>query len=260
MTVAEESSPVPGEMTLFEHLAELRARIVRMLIALGLGAIVGFVLFDPILEFLTTPYCDLPRAFRGGDSGECVLVANRALEPFSVRMKVSLLFGAFIAGPVIFYQLYRFISPGLTSREKRYAVPFVVGSQLFFAAGIAFAFLIIPRGLAILLDFGGEGIQPLLTANEYVSFLTLTALAFGLVFELPLVLVLLSLLGMVSSAGLRQFRPYALVLNTIVAAVVTPTTDAVTLLFMAGPMALFYEGSILAAWLIERSRRRRATA
>jgi sec-independent protein translocase protein TatC len=257
MTVAEESSPAAGEMTLFEHLAELRSRIVRVLIALVIGAAVGFALFDPLLAFLTAPYCDLPRAFRGGPEGECVLVAGRALEPFSVRMKVSLLFGAFVGGPVIFYQLYRFIAPGLTSREKRYAVPFVVGSQLLFAAGIGFAFLIIPRGLAILLDFGGEGIQPLLSANEYVSFLTLTALAFGLVFELPLVLILLSLLGMVTSGGLRRFRPYALVLNTILAAVVTPTTDAITLLFMAGPMAVFYEASIIAAWLIERSRRKR---
>lgn len=256
MTVTEGPSPAPGEMSLFEHLAELRARVLKIVIALTLGAALGFALFEPLLAFLTGPYCDLPRAFR--PDGDCVLVANRPLEPFSVRMKVSLLFGAFVGGPIIFYQLYRFIAPGLTSREKRYAVPFVLGSQLLFAAGIGFAFLILPRGLAILIDFGGGGIAPLLRADDYISFLTLTALAFGVVFELPLVLVLLSLLGMVSAAGLRRFRPYALVLNTVLAALITPTTDAVTLLFMAGPMALFYEASILAAWLIERSRRKRA--
>lgn len=248
-----------GEMTLSEHLAELRTRLVRIALGLVGGAIVGYVVFPDLLEFLIAPYCDIPSSFRPtGADGGCALVANRALEPFSVRIKVSLVFGAFVAGPVIFYQLWRFITPGLTTRERRYALPFVIGSQVMFAAGIAFAYLIIPKGLEILLGFGGEGIAPLLTADAYISFLLTTAIAFGLVFELPLVLILLALVGVVNASGLRRFRPYALVLNVVVAALITPTTDAVTLLFMAVPMALFYESSILAAWLIDRSRRKRA--
>lgn len=246
-------------MALVDHLAELRTRLFRAALALTAGAIVGYIIFPTLLAFLIAPYCDVPKAFRPGDGG-CALVATRALEPFSVRIKTSMVFGLFAGGPVIFYQLWRFITPGLTTRERRYAMPFVTMSQLMFAAGITFAYIVIPQGLKILLDFGGDDIAPLLSADEYLSFILTTALAFGLVFEIPLLLIFLSLLGMVSASGLRKFRPYALVLNVAVAAVVTPTTDAVTMLFLAGPMALFYEIAIIAAWIIERRRRRRARA
>lgn len=248
-----------GEMTLGEHLTELRSRLLRIVLALLAGSVAGFLLYDSILGFLIAPYCDIPSAFRPDPEGGCVLVANRALEPFSVQIKVSLLFGAFVTGPVIFYQLWRFVTPGLTVRERRLGLPFVVISQVLFAGGIAFAFFVIPRGLRILLGFGGELIKPLLTADAYLSFLLTTVLAFGIVFEVPLVLVFLALLGIVSSEQLRRFRPYALVANVAVAAVITPTTDAVTLLFMAVPMAVLYEASILAAWLIARRRRKART-
>lgn len=242
-------------MPLLEHLAELRARLVRVGVVLALGTVVGYVVFPYVLEALIAPYCSNPLAYRN-PSGDCSLIAIRALEPFSVRMKVSLLVGVFVGGPVIFYQLWRFVTPGLTTRERRYALPFVAGSQVMFAAGIAFAYLIIPRGLEILLAFAGDQVTPQLTANEYLSFFLTTSVAFGVVFELPLVLVFLSMVGVVTAAAMRRFRPYAVVLNLVVAAVVTPTTDAVTLLFMAVPMVAFYELAILAAWLIERRRRR----
>lgn len=246
-----------GEMTLGEHLTELRRRFLRVMLALVVASAVGWVLYEGLLEFLIQPYCDIPSAFRQEGTGQCSLVATRALEPFSVKIKVSLLFGAFVAGPVIFYQLWRFITPGLTTRERRLAAPFVIFSQILFASGIGFAYLVIPKGLDILLQsFSGERIMPLLTAEAYLSFLLTTVLAFGIVFEIPLVLVFLSLIGVINSHQLRRFRPYALVANVALAAVVTPTTDAITMLFMAGPLAVLYEASILAAWLIERRRRR----
>ena len=246
-------------MTLVEHLAELRTRLFRAAVALAGGAVVGYLVFPEVLDLIIAPYCDVPTSFRPDPDGPCRLIATRALEPFSVRIKTSLVVGLVIGGPVIFYQLWRFITPGLTDRERRYSLPFVVLSQLMFAAGIAFAYLIIPQGLRILLGFGGDAITPLLGAGEYLSFILTTAVAFGVIFEVPLVLVFLSLVGVVRSDQLRRFRPYALVLNVTLAAIVTPTTDAVTLLFMAGPLALFYEGAIVAAWLIERSRRRRSS-
>ena len=247
-------------MSLFEHLAELRTRLFRAALALTAGAVVGYVLFDPIMDQLIAPYCALPQAFRANADGECGLLAFRVLEGFSVRIKTSLVVGLFLGGPVIFYQLWRFVTPGLTTRERRYALPFVLLSQLMFGIGIAFAYLIIPQGLAILLSLGGENIVPALSAQEYLSFVLTTAVAFGLVFEMPLVLVFLSLVGAVSAAGLRRARPYAVVAMALLAAVVTPTTDPVNLFFMAGPMILFYELSIISAWLIERSRRRRQDA
>ena len=252
-----------GEMTLGEHLRELRQRLLKAVLALTAGAIVGYIVFPYVLDILIAPYCaaldTLGADVAPGvdDPGECDLIAFRPLEPFSVRIKTALVIGLFVGGPVIFYQLWRFITPGLTTRERRYALPFVVLSQIMFAIGIGFAYLVIPQGLRILLFLGGDRITPLLSANEYLSFFLTMSVAFGLVFELPLVLIFLAMVGVVKAAMLRRARPYAVVIMVVAAAFITPTTDAVTLLFMAGPMLLFYELSILAAWLIERSRRRR---
>jgi sec-independent protein translocase protein TatC len=247
-------------MTLLEHLAELRDRLFKAVVALVVGSIVGYVLFPHVLDILIQPYCDVPTALRTGSDGSCQLLAIGALEPFTVRIKTAMVIGLFVGGPAIFYQLWRFVTPGLTSRERRYALPFVVFSQLLFAAGIVTAWLIIPQGLRILLDFGGDAIAPALTAGQYLSFYLATSIAFGIVFELPLILIFLSLARIVTARGLRRFRPYALVLNVTIAAIVTPSTDAVTLLFMAVPMVLFYEVAIFAAWLIERRRRKAASS
>lgn len=244
-------------MTLVEHLAEFRDRLVRALIGLVLGAAVGYAIFPWLIDVLMQPYCQIPDAFRASVDGECRLIAIGALEPFAVRFKTALIVGLFLGGPVIFYQLWRFVTPGLTRRERRYALPFVVLSQVLFAGGLVFAYLVIPKGLEILLNFGGDAIAPALTAGQYISFYLSTSVAFGIVFELPLILIFLVLARVVTGPQLRRFRPYALVLNFVVAAIVTPSTDAVTLLFMAGPMALFYEISIVAAWFIERGRARR---
>jgi len=245
-------------MTLFEHLAELRSRLFRALLALVVGSAVGYAVFPWVLAVLVDPYCQALAVLRPEDS--CNLIALRPLEPFSVRMKTSVVIGLFVAGPVIFYQLWRFITPGLTRTERRYALPFVVLSQVMFALGIGFAYLVIPQGLKILLGIAGPDVETLLSANEYLSFFLTTSVAFGLVFELPLVLVFLALVGVVKSHLLRAWRPYAVVIILIIAAFVTPTSDAVTLLLMAGPMMIFYEFSILAARLIERSRRKREVA
>lgn len=196
----------------------------------------------------------------GANPEDCGLLALNPLEPLSVRIKASIVVGLFIGGPVIFYQLWRFITPGLTDTERKLTLPFVVLSQVMFAFGLAFAWFVIPRGLSILMTFGGDQIQAALSASNYLDFFLRVSIAFGLVFELPLVLVFLSLVGVVSSAGLRKFRSYAVVVNVVVAALVTPTTDALTLFAMAGPMIIFYEISIWVAWLIERRRRQRSAA
>jgi len=254
-TTGEPTRVRRGEMTLFEHLRELRARLFKAVLALTAGTILGYVLFPALLDLLVAPYCDIAAELRPSD--DCTLVALRPLEPFSVRVRTALVIGLFVAGPVIFYQLWRFITPGLTSRERRFALPFVALSQLMFAAGIAFAYLVIPRALGVLLSLGGPRIEALLSATEYLTFFLAMCVAFGLVFELPLVLVSLAVVGVVSADGLRRARPYAVVLMTVAAAFITPTTDAVTLLLVAGPMWLFYELSVIIAWLVDRRRARR---
>jgi sec-independent protein translocase protein TatC len=244
-------------MTLLEHLVEFRTRLSRAALALVLGTIVGYLIFPMFLEVLLEPFCRAQAVLQPDGPPDCNLVALRPLEPFSVRMKTSVVIGLFVGGPVIFYQLWRFITPGLTRKERRLALPFVVLSQVMFLVGMLFAYIVIPQGLRILLGMAGDRVDTFLSLDEYMSFFLTTSVAFGLVFELPLVLIFLSLVGVVSAASLRRARPYAMVAIVVVAAIITPTTDAVTLLLMAGPMALFYEMSIGAAWLIERRRRRR---
>jgi sec-independent protein translocase protein TatC len=243
-------------MSLLEHLVELRTRLGRAAIALVLGTIVGYVIFPAALEVLIDPFCRA-QAVLDPELAECNLVAIRPLEPFSVRMKSAVVIGLFIGGPVIFYQLWRFITPGLTRKERRLALPFVILSQVMFGVGMLFAYVVIPQGLRILLGMAGDRVDIFLTLDEYISFFLTTSVAFGLVFELPLVLIFLSLVGVLSADALRRARPYAMVGIVTLAAIITPTTDAVTLMLMAGPMALFYELSIVAAWVIERRRRRR---
>ena len=242
-------------MSLLEHLQELRSRLGRAAIALVLGAIAGYIIFPTVLQLLIDPYCQA-QAVIDPERG-CNLMAFRPLEAFSVRMKTSVVIGLFVGGPVIFYQLWRFITPGLTKRERRLALPFVLLSQVMFGVGILFAYLIIPQGLRVLLNIAGPNVEALLSADEYLSFFLTMSVAFGLVFEMPLVLIFLAMVGVVTSGSLRRARPYAIVAIVVVAAFITPTNDAVTLLFMAGPMMLFYEFSILGAWIIGRRRRRR---
>jgi sec-independent protein translocase protein TatC len=246
-----DSSRRRGDMPLGDHLREFRGRLLRAGAAILVGAVAGYLVFPDAVDVLLEPYC---RALDGTEP--CDLIVLGPLDPFLVRLRAAFVAGLFIGGPVVFYQLWRFITPGLTRRERRYALPFVILSQLMFGAGLAFAYWVIPRGLAVLLALGGDGIRPLLGANEYLSFLLAMGLAFGLVFELPLVLVFLALAGVVTSDGMRRVRRYAIVANVVAAAIITPTVDAVTLLFVAGPMILFYELAIVIAWSIERARRR----
>ncbi|MFP4148337.1 MAG: twin-arginine translocase subunit TatC [Nitriliruptoraceae bacterium] len=239
-------------MPLVEHLRELRTRLFRAVVALAIGTAVGYAVFPFVLDLLIEPYCEV---LDGGDN--CSLIALRPLEPFSVRIRASLVIGLFLGGPVIFYQLWRFVTPGLTRRERRFTLPFVVLSQVMFAAGILLAYLIIPQALTVLLAMGGPRIEAFLSATEYLSFFLRMCLAFAMVLELPLVLAALVLVGVLDHSSLKRGRPYAVVAMVTLAALVTPTTDAVTLLAVSAPMLLFYEATIIFAWFVARRRDRR---
>lgn len=224
-----------------------------------LGAVVGYILSLQLLDAALQPACDRGALAGFGAGDQCQLVALTPLEPFTVRIKIALLFGLLAGGPVIFYQLWMFITPGLTTKERRLSLPFVVFSQIMFAAGITFAWFVIPQGLGVLASFGGDQIQTTLTATNYLSFFMRVSLAFGVVFEIPLLLIFLSLVGVVTVEFLTTYRRHAIVANVVAAAFLTPTGDPLNLAIMAVPMILFYEISVLAARLIERRRRRRAT-
>jgi sec-independent protein translocase protein TatC len=233
-------------MTIVEHLDELRRRLIIAVVAIAIGSIVGFVFYQPIFRFILGPYRSavqaLPLEARPSGALAGKLVYSSPVEPFLTFLKVGF-FTGFLAA---------LITPGLTSRERRYAIPFVTSSVLLFALGTAFAFLIVPRGLSFLFSFGGESLVPLLTVDRYFSFLIFLVLAFGLSFELPLVLLFLAGGRFITSAQMRHWRRWALLGTAVFAAVATPTQDPYTMLLLWVPLYLLYEAAILIARLMKR--------
>jgi sec-independent protein translocase protein TatC len=260
----EDARSDGGEMTLFGHLAELRDRLFKSVAALGVGMLVGFGLHRPMLEILTQPYCELPPELRAAATGmgpeACNLIVTDVLGHFFLVIKVSAVIALVLAGPVAVYQIWRFVTPGLRPVERRYAFPFVLASALLFLGGAAFSYFILPRALQVLLGFAGPSVVSLLEANQYLGFLLHMMIGFGIAFQMPLVLTALILTGTVTSRGLRQYRRHALFGTFVAAAIITPTTDPLTMSLMAGPLVVFYELATLFARLRERRRRRRGAA
>jgi sec-independent protein translocase protein TatC len=243
-----------GTMTLIEHLEELRYRLFVSLIAVAIAAIAAWFVFSPIVRLLQEPYCrywvTVPPRFR--PTQECTFFFFGALEPALIKLKLVGFIALFLALPVILYQLWAFVVPGLTDRERRMAIPFVVSSVLLFALGAAFAYWTLPKALSFLLGFAGQQFAPLLTGDRYLSFVMLVALAFGLSFEFPIVLIFLQLAGVLSTRRLRDWRRGAIVGVAVFAAIITPSQDPYTMLAMCVPMWLFYEASIIVGRLLRR--------
>jgi sec-independent protein translocase protein TatC len=254
-----------GEMSILEHIGELRTRLAKSCAARVVTTVVAFaVLYDPVLDFVLRSYCSLPASVRIGTSasdGGCRLAALSPLEPLSIRIRVSLTVGLLLAMPFIAYQLWRFITPGLRPSEKRFAIPFALASTCLFVAGVAVAFFTLPKAIGFLVTMGGSGIATYFQADRYLRFVLFMGLAFGVTFEFPLVLVFLSMVGVLSSAAmLRAWRPAAAVIN-VVAAVVTPSQDPISLFAMAVPMWIFYfAAAAVARYVIEPRRARRQQA
>ena len=256
---AEPSTEYVGEeMTLFEHLEELRSRLFKSAVAIMLGLLVGFVFRDPVLKILTGPYCALPPNLRGisstFDPERCQLIFTDPMGAFFISLKAAGIVAIVLAGPAVCYQIWRFVTPGLRPVERRYALPFILITQILFAAGAVFSYFIIPRALEFLLGFAGERVVSLMDASRYLSFVMRTMIAFGAAFEFPVILIVLSLMDVISSGAMRKYRRHALFGTFVAAAIITPTQDPLTMLIMAAPLVVFYETSILAARLIERRR------
>lgn len=244
-------------MTVVDHLGELRTRLIVSGVAFLALSIVAFILYEPILEFFKRPLCQVdPERFIGTDG--CELVATGALGGFQFRLKLTALVGVAAASPIWLYQLWAFVVPALTIKERRYALPFMASAIMLFLVGGTFAYLVLPTGLQFLLDIGGEGITFLFRADEYLTFVGLLLIAFGITFELPLVLIFLGLAGAVSVEQLRAHRKTAVVGITVVAAVATPTQDPFTMLIMSVLLYAMYEGTILILAALLRRRRARA--
>ena len=237
-------------MTLVEHLEELRTRLFYALAAIALGSVVGWFLYQPVLELLRQPFCDTIRSLPPANQPptKCqFLTLGGVLDPVTMKLKVVVYLGLLIALPIVLYQLWAFIVPGLTRRERRLAVPFIVSSVALFATGVAFAYVTLPKALDFLLGFGGVYIVPIITADKYLTFLMLVSLSFGLSFEFPIVLIFLSIAGVVTSRQMREWRRGAIMGIAVFAAVITPSADPYTMLAMMIPMVLLYEAAIIVA-------------
>ena len=244
-----------GTMTLVEHLTELRRRVVYALVAIAVGSLVGWFLWDPFIDLVRDPFCDFIRTHPDQAPGSgCALTFLGPFDGFAVRMKTTLFLGLAIAMPVVLFQLWAFIAPGLTAREKRWSVPFVLSSFVLFLAGGVLAYFVLPKSLDFLLSFAGAGVVPTLTIDRYVGFVTLLTLAFGLSFLFPVILVFLELVGAVSPKTLGRYRRFAILGISVVSAIITPGTDVVSMLAMMVPMYLFYEAAIIIGRSLVRGR------
>jgi sec-independent protein translocase protein TatC len=229
-------------MTVVEHLTELRRRLVISVLAFLVASIVAYFFYDQILELLKSPLDEGGRI--AGVTVKNGLSISGITTAFLLKVKVSLFTGFLGALPVILFQVWRFITPGLEPKEKRYAVPFVAGSFFLFAAGATVAYLTLPSALGFLLRFT-VGFNQIIFVNDYIGFVTFLVLAFGITFELPMVLIFLAMVGIVSSAWMRRHRRHAVVVCFIIGAVATPSQDPYTNTLMAVPLYLLYEISLL---------------
>jgi len=247
-------------MSLMAHLEELRRRLLICALAVTAGAVACWFLYPQILDLLLEPYCQL-RGPAGPTPvfGEgCELLVTDPLEPFSVRLMVAGYGGLALAVPVLLWELWRFVVPGLVARERRWALPFVLIGAVLFAAGCALAYWSIPRALDFLVGIGGPDLVSVFSPARYLGFVLKMTVAFGVGFEFPLVLIFLQIIGIVTPVTLRRIRRFAVVGIVAFVAILTPSGDPFTLLILSVPMVVFYESAILFGVLRDRRLRRRS--
>jgi sec-independent protein translocase protein TatC len=254
--LADPEDPDDARMSLVEHLTELRNRVIKCVIAVVVGALAGFTFYSWIFDFLIHPYQQI--CHTGGASTSisgCQLLATDPLEGFGVRLKVSTYGGIALAMPVLLWQVWRFVEPGLYAKEKRYAVPFVMSALALFIAGAGIAYWTLPKALQFLQAIGGDNLVTAYSPSKYFQLIVYMMLAFGIGFEFPIILVFLELVGVLSPDQLAGFRRYAIVGISVIVAVATPSADPISMLALMIPMIIFYEISIWVGRLLLRRRR-----
>jgi sec-independent protein translocase protein TatC len=236
-----------GRMSLGDHLGEFRRRLMISILAVVIAATVVFVVAPNIIHWLIQFYND--SAPKGTPNK---FIFTGPLDAFATRLKIATYGGIVLAMPVWLWELWRFITPGLNPKEKKYAVPFIISSIALFALGGAMALLTLQPALTFLLGIGGADLQPLLTADKYISLVSLMILAFGLAFEFPIILMFLLIARVLTTQQLRKWRRIAIVVIVAFAAVITPSQDPYSLFAMAIPMYIFYEMCIIIGRIMKR--------
>jgi sec-independent protein translocase protein TatC len=247
-----------GRMTLAEHLHELRRRVIISMVAIILATIVAYLFHTRLLTAINHPYCRLPVSYRLNPD-KCTLFASGVLDPFRITLKISLYAGLLASSPIWLYQIWKFVTPGLYTHEKRYATAFVGASVFLFALGAAFAYITLEKGLHFLLGYATGGLTSLLSFDSYLSFVVAMVLIFSVSFELPLAVVMLNMVGVVSAERLRRWSRGVIFAIFVFAAVATPSQDPFTMSALAIPMCLLYGLSVGIATLHDRRVARRGS-
>jgi sec-independent protein translocase protein TatC len=247
-----------GRMPFMDHIRELRNRVVKMALALGAGMTVGFVFFGQVWHVIERPLC--ATAIRGYSGcrtlGVNELVLNGPLDAFYLRVKVALIAGVILSSPVWLYQIWAFVTPGLHAREKRWSCLFLGAAIPLFGIGITLCYLSLSRSLRYLLGLTPGGVQNLIQVDQYISFVLAMILAFGLVFELPLLIVMLNLVGVLTHERFRKWRRVLIFGVFLIAGIANPSPDPLTLLILGGTCAVLVEAAEVIVWSNDRRRAR----
>ncbi|MFN8015080.1 MAG: twin-arginine translocase subunit TatC [Acidimicrobiia bacterium] len=235
-----------AKMSFFMHLLELRKRLMICLIAVVIGACLAYAFAPWVIKWIAQFYIEASK------QKDAKLAQSNVLDAFLLRIKVATYGGIVIASPVWLFQLWRFITPGLHPKEKKYVIPFILSAVTLFILGGCVAFLTLTKALVFLLDSGGVNYFQVINAASYVNFVVLMFVAFGISFQFPVVLVFLLLARVLKTSQLRSFRRGAILIIVIFAAVITPSSDPYSLFLMAIPMYIFYEISIIIGRILKR--------
>lgn len=253
MTTDEQQIAGPDTMTLTEHLAELRVRIIRSALAVSVGMVLIIAFYDQVLEFLIEPYADLC-ARKPAEFCDPTLNTFSPTEGLATRIRVGMYGGIIAALPVLLWQVWRFTVPALNPKEKKYAVPFVLSSVVLFAAGGVLAYFAVGQALEFLIAWSGSEVDQIFSVSSYVALIGLMIFAFGIGFLLPVFIVALQLVGAVTPRRLLRSWRIAVVAIAVISAVITPSGDPVTMAMLGVPMMLLYFLAILIGWVVVRRR------
>jgi sec-independent protein translocase protein TatC len=254
------TDPTKGKMPLLEHLIEFRNRFLKSIASVAVASIVGWILYDKIINQLAKPVCDLSAARATGSAACGSLYINGVLGPLNLQIKVAILSGIILAAPIWLYQLWAFIAPALHRREKRYTVLFLAAASPFFALGSIIGYLILPITVKVLFGFTPASLTNLVKFDDYLDFVLRMILLFGLAFELPVFLLTFNLIGFLrGSTILKPWRIWVFSI-TFAAAALTPTSDPVTMSILAVPLIVLYFLAGLIALVLDRRRDKRKRA
>jgi sec-independent protein translocase protein TatC len=259
-----------ARMPLMEHIRELRNRVLKALFAVTVAAIAGWYLEKPVFKFITQPYCKLPASVRNGlqpglpasaqlHGEHCRLIVTGLFDYFFLHLKLAIAIGIIISAPYWMYQLWAFVAPGLHARERRWTYLFAGAVFPLFAVGGTIAYFAMTKGLHFLLGQLPANVAPFISVTSYIGYAMAMLLIFGLAFELPLVMVLLNLAGVLTHQRFAKWRRMIIFLVFAFAAVATPSPDPISMLLLAVPCVLLVEGAEVFAWANDRRRTRRGT-